>query len=95
MEDIVAVREYDEERDLQAVETMEKLYLLGDPLCRVRHCSNYCMLIAEYGEKKEIVGTVRGCMKTVTRGKTIFREFPVYVKVAYLLGLRVSPSHSF
>lgn len=33
------------------------------------------------------MGVVRGCVKTVTRGNSIF------VKLAYVLGLRVSPSH--
>ncbi|KAK1317252.1 hypothetical protein QJS10_CPA05g02207 [Acorus calamus] len=95
MEDIVVVRYYDEERDLQAVEAMEKLCEFGSSSSDgdLKNKKKKKRKIAEYGEKKEIVGTVRGCMKTVTRGKTIFREFPVYVKVAYLLGLRVSPSH--
>jgi hypothetical protein len=42
--------------------------------------------VAEYGEGK-IVGTIRGCVKTVTLGNS------VYVKLAYILGLRVSPTH--
>ncbi|GAB2279565.1 Probable N-acetyltransferase hls1 [Dionaea muscipula] len=50
-----------------------------------------------------IVGMIRGCIKTVTCGKKIPRNstnghdlpqpLPVYTKVAYILGLRVSPSH--
>lgn len=44
--------------------------------------------VAEYGEG-EIVGMIRGCVKTVTRGNS------VYVKLAYILGLRVSPTHRF
>lgn len=43
--------------------------------------------VAEYGEEKEIVGVIRGCVKTVTTGGSNF------VKLAYLLGLRVSPTH--
>lgn len=46
------------------------------------------MQVAEYGEA-EIVGVIRGCVKTVTRGNS------VYVKLAYILGLRVSPTHRF
>jgi hypothetical protein len=64
--------------------------------------------VAEIGE--EIVGMIRGCIKTVTCGKKLSRTVknnysynvinndlskpvPVYTKVAYILGLRVSPSH--
>jgi hypothetical protein len=35
------------------------------------------------------VGVIRGCVKTVTRGNS------VYVKLAYILGLRVSHPHRF
>jgi hypothetical protein len=54
-------------------------------------------------EEKEIVGLIRGCIKTVTCGKKLSRKpnkneqpikpVPVYTKLAYILGLRVSPSH--
>ena len=62
------------------------------------------------GEKKkrEIVGMIRGCIKTVTCGKkyprpsnsksTLYdysKPLPVFTKLAYILGLRVSPSHRF
>ncbi|VFQ64143.1 unnamed protein product [Cuscuta campestris] len=83
--------------------------LLGDPICRVRNSPAYRMLVAEVvavrkggGETREIVGMIRGCIKTVTCGKKMSRNsknnnnnnpLPVYAKVAYLLGLRVSPSH--
>ncbi|CAE5964743.1 unnamed protein product [Arabidopsis arenosa] len=97
----VVVREYDEERDKHDVEDMERKCdetgnhgkpvmvsdLLGDPVRRVRHFPSHTMLVAEYGEGRKIVGVVRGCVKTVTRGNSIF------VKLAYVLGLRVSPSH--
>ena len=50
--------------------------------------------------EKEIVGLIRGCIKTVTCGKKNQRLAknqttiaPIYTKVAYILGLRVSPSH--
>ena len=63
--------------------------------------------VAEIDEK--IVGMIRGCIKTVTCGKKVARNgkkanltdtfqatakpVPVYTKLAYILGLRVSPSH--
>lgn len=58
------------------------------------------------GEEKEIVGMIRGCIKTVTCGKKLSRNgknsneatpnpIPVYTKLAYILGLRVSPSHRY
>ncbi|KAG7992702.1 hypothetical protein I3843_02G140100 [Carya illinoinensis] len=43
--------------------------------------------VAEYGEGENIVGVIRGCVKSVTRGNS------VHVKLAYILGLRVSPNH--
>ncbi|CBI25171.3 hypothetical protein VitviT2T_014154 [Vitis vinifera] len=97
---VVVVREFDEGRDKAAVEEMEKRCeigqrgkpslvtdLMGDPICRIRHFSTHVMLVAEYGEERRVVGVVRGCVKTVTRGKSM------YVKVAYILGLRVCPAH--
>ncbi|GMH24052.1 hypothetical protein Nepgr_025895 [Nepenthes gracilis] len=91
--------------------------LLGDPICRIRHSPAFLMLVAEmvegdnddeeHGtreEKREIVGMIRGCIKTVTCGKKLARSgknghdhlakpVPVFTKLAYILGLRVSPSH--
>ncbi|KAL3526873.1 hypothetical protein ACH5RR_011529 [Cinchona calisaya] len=87
--------------------------LLGDPICRVRNSPAYLMLVAELvvvakGEnhvRSEIVGMIRGCIKTVTCGKKFSRipnnnnplplplPLPVYTKLAYILGLRVSPTH--
>lgn len=66
--------------------------------------SNGNIQVAEMGEEKEIVGIIRGCVKTVTCGKKVSRNgksnaetpskpVPVYTKLAYILGLRVSPSH--
>ncbi|EOA34550.1 hypothetical protein CARUB_v10022096mg [Capsella rubella] len=103
---VVVVREYEEERDKHDVEEMERKCeetgnhqhgkpvmvsdLLGDPVCRVRHFPSHTMLVAEYGEgRKKVVGVVRGCVKTVTRGG----GNPIFVKLACVLGLRVSPSH--
>ncbi|KAL3525608.1 hypothetical protein ACH5RR_013980 [Cinchona calisaya] len=89
--------------------------LLGDPICRVRNSPSYLMLVAELvvvagrGEnqvRREIVGMIRGCIKTVTCGKKFSRNsnnnnhndstqlpLPIYTNLAYILGLRVSPSH--
>lgn len=55
-------------------------------------------------EKKEIVGMIRGCIKTVTCGKKLDLNHtksqndvvkPLYTKLAYVLGLRVSPFHRY
>lgn len=57
--------------------------------------------VAEMEEEKEILGMIRGCLKTVTCGKKLSRNdpnkphHPVYTKLAYILGLRVSPSHRY
>ncbi|KAJ4898775.1 putative N-acetyltransferase HLS1 [Raphanus sativus] len=112
---MIVVREYDWSRDLAGVEDVERrcevgpsgklsLFtdLLGDPLCRIRHSPSFIMLVAEMGtEKKEIVGMIRGCIKTVTCGIKLDSNHkpqndtvkPLYTKLAYVLGLRVSPSH--
>ncbi|XP_047166942.1 probable N-acetyltransferase HLS1 [Vigna umbellata] len=100
MEPLIVVNEYDEDRHKVAVEKLERLCevgqsgkpslvtdLMGDPICRIRHFQLHVMLVAEYGEGGEVVGVIRGCVKTVTRGNS------VYVKLAYILGLRVSPRH--
>ncbi|KAG6783210.1 hypothetical protein POTOM_012654 [Populus tomentosa] len=99
-ENFAVVREYDEGRDKVAVEEMEKRCeigqrgkpslvtdLMGDPICRIRHFPSHVMLVAECGEGGEMAGVIRACIKTVTRGSS------GYVKLAYILGLRVSPSH--
>ncbi|KAL9245835.1 hypothetical protein vseg_019440 [Gypsophila vaccaria] len=56
-------------------------------------------------ERRKIVGMIRGCIKTVTCGTkyprftklypkhTLLKPLPIYTKVAYILGLRISPSH--
>lgn len=55
-------------------------------------------------EERAIVGMIRGCIKTVTCGKKLSRSsvknssdstkpLPIFTKLAYILGLRVSPSH--
>ncbi|WVZ13046.1 hypothetical protein V8G54_017576 [Vigna mungo] len=110
---MVSVREFDPDRDRERVEAVERICevgpsgklslftdMLGDPICRVRHSPAFLMLVAEIGE--EVVGMIRGCIKTVTCGKRLSRNgkhnanntkhVPVYTKVAYILGLRVSPN---
>ncbi|KAL8193698.1 hypothetical protein R6Q57_026390 [Mikania cordata] len=81
--------------------------LLGDPVCRIRNSPAYLMLVAETvvtenngAKTNEIVGMIRGCIKTVTCGRKLCRKNnfppeprPVFTKLAYILGLRVSPSH--
>ncbi|KAJ0890637.1 putative transcription regulator GNAT family [Helianthus annuus] len=99
----LVVREYNEEKDKAAVEAFENrcdfqqagkpslvTNLLGDPLCRVRHFPLHVMLVAEHVEKSEIVGGIRGCIKTVSKGE---HQHRAYIKMAYVLGLRVSPPH--
>lgn len=71
--------------------------------------------VAEMGAEKEMVGIIRGCIKTVTSGTRNLTRFnnngtsnseddddhfaklvfsaPICTKLAYILGLRVSPSH--
>ncbi|KAI0523463.1 hypothetical protein KFK09_005858 [Dendrobium nobile] len=110
----VVVREYEADKDLAGAEAVERSCevsqsgtvsiftdLLGDPACRVRHSPAFLMLVAEtVGPKKEIVGLIRGCVKTITCGKrsprpsaTATAAVPIYTKAAYIVGLRVSPFH--
>ncbi|KAL8528802.1 hypothetical protein ACS0TY_006313 [Phlomoides rotata] len=108
---LVVVREYDEKKDCRAVEEVENrcevgptgklslyTHLLGDPICRVRNSPAYLMLVAEVGGG-EIVGMIRGCIKTVTCGRKLSKNpenssaLPLYTKLAYISGLRVSHSH--
>ncbi|KAE9449620.1 hypothetical protein C3L33_18481, partial [Rhododendron williamsianum] len=58
--------------------------LLGDPICRVRHSPAYLMLVAEAvkvgegdKEEREILGMIRGCIKSVTCGKKFSRSSSV------------------
>lgn len=50
--------------------------------------------IAEYGEKGEIVGVIRSGIKFVTR-PSYNNESSAYVKLACILGLRVSAYHRY
>ncbi|OIT05039.1 PREDICTED: probable N-acetyltransferase HLS1 [Nicotiana attenuata] len=105
---VVIVRQYDEERDKLAVEELEgqcdfgqrgqpSLFtdLMGDPISRIRNLPLHVMLVAEAecGKDREIVGIIRGSIKTVTRGNKGSTPCPAYVKIAYILGLRVSSQH--
>ena len=69
------------------------------------------------GVEKEMVGIIRGCIKTITCGKKfigsgniltmkedddddhshpkVITSTPICTKLAYILGLRVSPSHRY
>ncbi|KAL5561359.1 hypothetical protein UlMin_031106 [Ulmus minor] len=111
--DIIRVRELDIENDSPSVEELERkcettcsngkmslfTHLLGDPICRIRHSPSFLMLVAVMGPNKELVGVIRGCIKTVTCGQKKISsniqdyESPFTTKLAYILGLRVSPSH--
>ncbi|CAN6271675.1 unnamed protein product [Urochloa humidicola] len=66
---------------------------IGDPFARVRHAPDHVILVAEYGEEEEVVGVIKACTRMVSRGKKKHSSKPQFVKVACLLGLRVSPSH--
>ncbi|XP_024961263.1 probable N-acetyltransferase HLS1 [Cynara cardunculus var. scolymus] len=113
---VIIFREYNPKTDTHKVEQVERSCevgpsgeyslhadLLGDPICRVRNSPAYLMLVAEMvvsGSGTEIVGMIRGCIKTVTCARKLCRKpnfvaepFPVFTKLAYILGLRVSPSH--
>ncbi|CAK8574464.1 unnamed protein product [Lathyrus sativus] len=94
-ESLIVMKEYDEVKHKVAVENLERLCevgqrgkpslvtdLLGDPICRIRLFPLHVMLVAEFGEEGQVVGVIRGCVKSVTRGN-----------LAYVLGLRVSPKH--
>ncbi|XP_022950471.1 probable N-acetyltransferase HLS1 [Cucurbita moschata] len=121
--DSIVIREFDASKDSKSVEDVERrcevgpsgklcLFtdLLGDPICRVRNSPAFLMLVAATGEENEIVGMIRGCIKTVTCGQKLSRappnpkthhhhhhstnhHLPVFTKLAYILGLRVSPAH--
>ncbi|XP_051141040.1 probable N-acetyltransferase HLS1 [Andrographis paniculata] len=104
--EVVVVREYDRKTDRRAVEEVEEMcqvgrtgngkhrlslhtHLLGDPMSRLRNSPASRMLVAEMaadgGARRQVVGMIRGCIKTVAS--------PMFAKLAYILGLRVSPSH--
>ncbi|PIA61054.1 hypothetical protein AQUCO_00300520v1 [Aquilegia coerulea] len=101
LDEKVLIREFNEDRDIEAVEKFEKncetgsrkgvsifTNMMGDPMCRIRLYPTHIMLIAELLENRELVGAVRGCIKHVgtDNGGT-------HVKIGCILGLRVSPKH--
>ena len=48
------------------------------------------------GNGREIIGLIRGCVKTVVSGGSVQAgKDPIYSKVAYILGLRVSPRYRY
>ncbi|XP_052208449.1 probable N-acetyltransferase HLS1 [Diospyros lotus] len=61
---------------------------MGDPICRVRNCPLYKMLVAEL--HNEIVGVIQGTIKVVTLHHRPSKDG---AKVGYILGLRVSHFH--
>lgn len=107
---LIYIRDFDPQKDVEKVELLERrcevgpsgsvaLYtdLMGDPVCRIRHSPAYTMLVAEYGEMRDMVGLIRGSIKTVVCGNKQLRpgekEIPLFANAAYILGLRVSPTH--
>ncbi|CAL5198982.1 unnamed protein product [Lathyrus oleraceus] len=97
----VVIREFDEDRDVKVVGNLERNCEIGttkkgfsiftniitDPLSRIRFYPIHVMLVAELVECKELVGVVRGCIKSVqTSSGSLF-------KMGCILGLRVSPTH--
>uniref|UniRef100_A0A0D9VCZ1 N-acetyltransferase domain-containing protein n=1 Tax=Leersia perrieri TaxID=77586 RepID=A0A0D9VCZ1_9ORYZ len=120
---MIRVREFIMEKDLPAVEELERLsgdlaaaagggangkkkntnkkgislYVeqIGDPFARIRHAPDHVILVAEFGEEEKVVGVIKACVRMVSRSssKTTKTMMNKYVKVACLLGLRVSPSH--
>ncbi|XP_038877953.1 probable N-acetyltransferase HLS1 [Benincasa hispida] len=105
----VEIREFNEEnRDIEMVEKLERsceigsklrgasifTNMMGDPLCRIRFFPLYIMLVAELPEKGEIVGVVRGCIKSLgTAGAGVGTGEANTTKIGCILGLRVSPAH--
>uniref|UniRef100_A0A0E0JB77 N-acetyltransferase domain-containing protein n=1 Tax=Oryza nivara TaxID=4536 RepID=A0A0E0JB77_ORYNI len=97
----VSIREYDRERDMEAIEKLERsceigagkgfsivTNMMGDPLCRIRLFQLHVMMVAELtGGGGELVGVARGCVKRVATG------VGDTVLAGYVLGLRVSPVH--
>uniref|UniRef100_A0A0D3HVP8 N-acetyltransferase domain-containing protein n=1 Tax=Oryza barthii TaxID=65489 RepID=A0A0D3HVP8_9ORYZ len=99
----VSIREYDRERDMEAIEKLERsceigagkgfsivTNMMGDPLCRIRLFQLHVMMVAELtGRGGELVGVARGCVKRVATGVVDGDT----VLAGYVLGLRVSPVH--
>ncbi|XP_057959425.1 probable N-acetyltransferase HLS1 [Malania oleifera] len=101
IENRILIREFNEDRDIEEVEKLEKnceigskrgisifTNMMGDPLCRIRLYPVHVMLVAELLQNGELVGVVRGCIKYVGTG-----FMGAHVKMGCILGLRVSPRH--
>ncbi|XP_042512813.1 probable N-acetyltransferase HLS1-like [Macadamia integrifolia] len=91
------IRSFDREIDRERIEDFERrceigpaesVFLftdtMGDPICRIRHCPQYKMLVAELNH--ELVGVIQGSIKIVTVCKD-------QARVGYILGLRIAPLH--
>ncbi|KAK9161746.1 hypothetical protein Syun_008087 [Stephania yunnanensis] len=97
----ILIREFNEDRDVEEVESLEResetwprkgvsifTNMMRDPLCRIRLYPNHVMLVAELVNNGELVGVVRGCIKHVGTG---IEE--TNIKMCCILGLRVSSKH--
>ncbi|KAK7264711.1 hypothetical protein RJT34_32321 [Clitoria ternatea] len=96
----VLIREFDEDRDVKVVGKLERnceigtkkgvsifTNMMGDPLSRIRFYPLHVMLVAELFESRELVGVVRGCIRSMrTPSESL-------LKIGCILGLRVSPTH--
>ncbi|XP_010558446.1 PREDICTED: probable N-acetyltransferase HLS1 isoform X2 [Tarenaya hassleriana] len=71
------------------VSTFTNMMGKGDPLCRIRLYPLHLMLVAELQESREVVGVVKGCIKSVGT-KHLGSE---NVKLGCIIGLRVSSNH--
>lgn len=109
---LIYIREFDPQKDVEKVELLERrcevgpsgsvaLYtdLMGDPVHSIRHNPAYTMLVAEYGDMRDMVGLIKGSIKTVVCGNKQLRAgqkpIPLFANAAYILGLRVSPKIDF
>ncbi|KAF3456351.1 hypothetical protein FNV43_RR01001 [Rhamnella rubrinervis] len=97
----VLIRDFNEDRDIEVVGKLERdcvigskkgnsifTNMIGDPFCRIRFYPLHVILVAELIENKQLVGVIQGCIKCVN---TAFGGRNM--KIGYILGLRVSPTH--
>ncbi|MCI04773.1 putative N-acetyltransferase HLS1-like, partial [Trifolium medium] len=88
IESKVVIREFDEDRDVKVVGKLERnceigttkkglsifTNIMSDPLSRIRFYPLRIMLVAELVESSELVGVVRGCIKSVqTSSGSLFK----------------------
>ncbi|KAK7329560.1 hypothetical protein VNO77_23730 [Canavalia gladiata] len=96
----VLIREFSEDKDVKTVRKIERNCEIGnkklvsiftnmtsDPWSRIRFYPLHVMLVAELLESKELVGVIRGCIKSVG---TLSGSL---LKMGCILGLRVSPTY--